>query len=88
MKTAAAGETSTSYVLGFHDCTHVVTAALDAGGLKNGESNGSIGITNNATGKDYEDNNWFPASKQATIENKNSGVGVDSQLVPVPSEYS
>jgi RHS repeat-associated protein len=83
MKTAAAKEAGTSYILGFQDCTHVVKEALDAGGLKNGEVT-STGIGNNATGESYKSANWLPSSKQKEIERSNSGVDVDGKLTPIP----
>jgi RHS repeat-associated protein len=83
MKTAAAKETASDYNLGFNDCTHVATEALDAGGLKNGET-AETGRYNGKTGEPIVEMNFFPSAKQATIENKNTGVQVDAQLTPVP----
>jgi hypothetical protein len=85
MKTAAEKETGTSYILGLQDCTHVATKALNAGGLKNGEC---IEVTKYQGKSDIPykttEKNWMPASKQVAIEQKNKGVQVDNQLVPIP----
>ena len=86
MKTAASSEASSSYILGFQDCTHVVKKALEAGGLKDGESTG-MGITRNDTGEEYKSGNWMPATKQAEIEKRNPGVGIDSRLKPIPVNF-
>ncbi|MEI9811052.1 MAG: RHS repeat-associated core domain-containing protein [Bacteroidota bacterium] len=84
MKTAAATEAGTSYVLGFQDCTQVVTEALNAGGLKNGETSQITRIQGKSE-IEYKstENNWFPAGKQAEIEKSNPGVPIDANLKPV-----
>ena len=81
MKAAAATETATSYILGVQDCTNVPEKALNAGGLKNGETSevtqiqGKSEIPYKTT-----ENNYFPATKQAEIERSNPGVQIDAQL--------
>ncbi len=81
MKTAAAEEARTTYVLGKQDCTHVAKEALDAGGLKNGEKSevtkyqGRSEIPYTTT-----ENNYFPAAKQAATEKKNPGIRIDDLL--------
>jgi RHS repeat-associated protein len=85
MKTAAAKESGSSYVLGSHDCTHVVTAALNAGGLKNGESTTKVSAHPiSAEVRTTKTSNWMPTEKQAEIERSNPGMPIDARLTPVP----
>ncbi|MBE2231518.1 MAG: hypothetical protein IAE96_12795, partial [Chitinophagaceae bacterium] len=85
MKTAAAAEAGTAYILGFQDCTHVAKEALNAGGLNNGETSEITRIQGKSE-IEYKSTqiNWLPATKQSEIEKSNPGVGVDSQLKPIP----
>jgi RHS repeat-associated protein len=78
MKTAAAKEASSSYVLGSFDCTHVAARALDAGGLKNGETSKHPLVIFDDT------QNFLPSEKQREIEKSNVGTSVDAQLKPIP----
>ena len=69
MLSAAEEVTKKGYNLATNNCTHNVEAALNAGGLKNGEhSPGIFGI------------NFTPRTKQAEIERANKGIDVDSKL--------
>jgi RHS repeat-associated protein len=85
MKTAASLETASSYILGVRDCTNVVEKALNAGGLKNGET---TEVTQIQGKSDIEYKikvgNFFPAPKQAEIEKNNPGAPIDRQLIPKP----
>ena len=81
MKAAAAAEARTSYILGAQDCTNVAEKALNAGGLKNGETL----VVTQIQGKseiEYKTivNNYFPTTKQAEIERSNPGKKIDGQL--------
>jgi RHS repeat-associated protein len=86
MSEAASSEAyGVGYILGVHDCTTVVKAALDAGGLKNGETS-EVTVTQAKSGIEYKTTeiNWFPAAKQNEIERSNPGVSIDTQLKPRP----
>lgn len=81
MKTAASEEASTAYVLGKQDCTQVPKEALNAGGLKNGETS-EVTRTQGKSEIEYKSTqvNWMPAAKQAAIEKKNPGTSIDEHL--------
>jgi RHS repeat-associated protein len=85
MKAAASKETSTSYILGVQDCTNVPEKALNAGGLKNGQTSEVTQIQGKSE-IEYKttERNYFPAAKQSEIERSNPGVHVDAQLKPLP----
>ncbi len=85
MNAAAEKETATSYILGSQDCTGVPTKALDAAGLKNGETS-EVTTIQGKSEIEYKttESNFFPATKQAEIERSNPGVQVDGQLTPAP----
>lgn len=89
MKAAASAEVKTSFLTTVKDCTKVVKAALDAGGLQNGES---TTVTTKPTPTRFGNTpqiqvivpHFWPTDKQKVIEQKNPGVRIDTQLIPPP----
>ncbi|MFL0108832.1 RHS repeat domain-containing protein [Tenacibaculum maritimum] len=83
MKKAAETETKKDYSLTKSNCTHNCKAALDAGGLKNGESTTSTLIDRrNGDSMKASSPNFTPNAKQEEIKKSNKGVDISNQLKP------
>jgi RHS repeat-associated protein len=73
---AAAKEETTKTWTPLSNCTNVVTKALDAGGLKNGEISRGEGLFGTPI------LNFGTDAKQTEIERSNKGINVDRKLIP------
>jgi hypothetical protein len=83
MNEAAKSSTEKGHFMLGNNCTNNVEAALNAGGLKNGESTSktiSIPFTNKSV--KVSEMNFMPHTKQAEIERSNKGKDVDNFLIP------
>lgn len=83
MNKAAKETVEEGYSLFTNNCTDVPTNALDAGGLKNGETSNGGSVDVPIIGKvSLDTKNIKPSSKQKAIEENNKGQRIDEQLKP------
>ncbi len=83
MNEAAKETVKDGYSLFTNNCTDVPKNALDAGGLRNGETSNSGSVNIPIIGKvSLDSKNFTPSSKQQTIEENNTGKRIDEKLKP------